>query len=161
MRAVIQRVRQARVEVAGERVSEMGSGLLALVGVAGDDDEADARTLAEKIVGLRIFEDAGGKMNRCLAEEGGTLGVVSQFTVLADCTKGRRPSFGRAAAPAGEPGGKCSRPRCCGRDRSISNDHGGLADEPRAGHRAVGYEEPSVSAHPCCRGACLTRYRGL
>ncbi len=99
MRAVIQRVRQARVEVAGERVSEMGSGLLALVGVAGDDDEADARTLAEKIVGLRIFEDAGGKMNRCLAEEGGTLGVVSQFTVLADCTKGRRPSFGRAAAP--------------------------------------------------------------
>jgi D-tyrosyl-tRNA(Tyr) deacylase len=92
-------VRQARVEVAGERVSEMGSGLLALVGVAGDDDEADARTLAEKIVGLRIFEDAGGKMNRCLAEEGGTLGVVSQFTVLADCTKGRRPSFGRAAAP--------------------------------------------------------------
>jgi len=99
VRAVIQRVRQARVEVAGERVSEMGSGLLALVGVAGDDDEADARTLAEKIVGLRIFEDAGGKMNRCLAEEGGTLGVVSQFTVLADCTKGRRPSFGRAAAP--------------------------------------------------------------
>ncbi|HXZ85275.1 MAG TPA: D-aminoacyl-tRNA deacylase [Myxococcota bacterium] len=99
MRAVAQRVRRARVQVAGELVAEMGHGLLALVGVARGDADADARALAEKLVHLRVFDDATGVMNRALDEVGGTLGVVSQFTLLGDCRKGRRPSYGEAAAP--------------------------------------------------------------
>ncbi|MGB0622051.1 MAG: D-aminoacyl-tRNA deacylase [Myxococcota bacterium] len=99
MRAVVQRVSQASVDVGDERVAEMGAGLLVLVGVAKGDDERAAADLAKKIAGLRIFEDAEGKMNLSLQDTGGTLGLVSQFTLLADARKGRRPSFGEAAPP--------------------------------------------------------------
>ena len=80
-------------------MADMGAGLLVLVGVAKGDDERAAADLAKKIAGLRIFEDAEGKMNLSLQETGGTLGLVSQFTLLADARKGRRPSFGEAAPP--------------------------------------------------------------
>lgn len=96
---MVQRVSQASVDVGGDRVAEMGPGLLALVGVAQGDDERAAAELAKKICGLRIFEDGAGKMNLSLEESGGTLGLVSQFTLLADARKGRRPSFGAAAPP--------------------------------------------------------------
>jgi len=99
MRAVVQRVSSARVEVAEECVAEMGEGLLVLVGVGTRDEFEDAKALAAKLVGLRIFEDQVGKMNRSLLEVGGTLGLVSQFTLWGDVRKGRRPSFGEAAAP--------------------------------------------------------------
>jgi D-tyrosyl-tRNA(Tyr) deacylase len=99
MRACVQRVSQARVTVAGQTAGEIGWGLLVLLGVAADDTEEDARQLAGKIVGLRVFEDDDGKMNRSLAEAGGKLLVVSQFTLLGDCRKGRRPSFVAAASP--------------------------------------------------------------
>ncbi len=99
MRAVAQRVRSARVRVAGEVVAQMAEGLLALVGVARGDSDDDARSLAEKLAHLRVFDDADGVMNRSLAETGGTLGVVSQFTLLGDCRKGRRPSWADAAPP--------------------------------------------------------------
>lgn len=99
MRAVVQRVARARVDVDDECVAEMGPGLLALVGVGLADDEGDAAELARKIVGLRIFEDDTGRMNRSLADTGGALGLVSQFTLQADVRKGRRPSFGEAAPP--------------------------------------------------------------
>jgi D-tyrosyl-tRNA(Tyr) deacylase len=92
-------VREARVSVAGELVAEMGEGLLALVGVARGDGPGDAAALAEKLARLRVFEDAGGRMNRSLLETGGTLGVVSQFTLLGDARRGRRPSFAEAAPP--------------------------------------------------------------
>ena len=80
-------------------MADMGAGLLVLVGVAKGDDERAAADLAKKIAGLRIFEDAEGKMNLSLQDTGGTLGLVSQFTLLADARKGRRPSFGEAAPP--------------------------------------------------------------
>ena len=99
MRAVAQRVRFARVRVDDEVVGEMAAGLLALVGVARGDGEADADALAEKLVNLRVFEDAEGRMNRSLLETGGALGVVSQFTLLGDCRKGRRPGFDAAEQP--------------------------------------------------------------
>ena len=99
MRAVVQRVARARVEVGPECVAEMGEGLLVLVGVGRRDSESDADELARKIAGLRIFEDAEGRMNRSLLETGGTLGLVSQFTLWADARKGRRPSFGEAEEP--------------------------------------------------------------
>jgi D-aminoacyl-tRNA deacylase len=100
VRAVAQRVSQARVRVAGEVVGEMGEGLLAFVGVASVDVEDDARALAEKLVHLRVFADADGQMNRSLLETAGALGIVSQFTLLGDCRKGRRPSWDGAAEPA-------------------------------------------------------------
>jgi len=99
VRAVVQRVREARVTVAGELVVAMGEGLLALVGVARGDGPEDAAALAEKLAHLRVFEDADGRMNRSLLETGGTLGVVSQFTLLGDVRRGRRPSFVEAAPP--------------------------------------------------------------
>lgn len=99
MRAVAQRVSEARVEVDGEIVSEMGEGLLALVGVAVQDGPEDATALARKLCQLRIFEDDEGRMNRSLLETGGTLGIVSQFTLMGDVRKGRRPSWTAAAAP--------------------------------------------------------------
>ena len=99
MRAVAQRVREASVHVDGGPVAQMGPGLLALVGVAEGDEERDAEELARKLVGLRIFPDAEGRMSRSLLETGGTLGLVSQFTLLGDARKGRRPSFSAAAAP--------------------------------------------------------------
>jgi len=97
MRAVVQRVREARVQVGGREIAAMGRGLLALVAVAREDDEADALWLARKLVGLRVFPDAHGRMQHALRDVAGTLGVVSQFTLLADVRKGRRPSFGAAA----------------------------------------------------------------
>lgn len=99
MRAVLQRVRSARVEVAGEVVGEIGTGLLVLLGVAQKDQAAEARALAKKTAELRIFEDDQGKMNRSLQEIGGAVLAVSQFTLLADCRKGRRPGFSAAAPP--------------------------------------------------------------
>ncbi len=99
MKACIQRVARAQVTVGEKLVGQIGPGMLVLLGVAADDTPEDARLLAAKTVGLRIFEDAAGKMNRSLAEAGGAMLVVSQFTLLADCRKGRRPSFTRAAPP--------------------------------------------------------------
>ncbi|GAM09855.1 D-tyrosyl-tRNA(Tyr) deacylase [Geobacter sp. OR-1] len=99
MKAVIQRVTEARVEVDGAVTGAIGSGILVLLGVAQGDTERDADLLVKKITELRIFEDEAGKMNRALAEVGGVLLVVSQFTLLGDCTKGRRPSFIAAAPP--------------------------------------------------------------
>lgn len=99
MRAVLQRVTRASVRVSGETVGEIGAGLLVLLGVARDDAAADARYLVEKIVGLRIFDDAEGRMNLSLAETGGGLLVVSQFTLYGDVRRGRRPSWIEAAPP--------------------------------------------------------------
>jgi D-tyrosyl-tRNA(Tyr) deacylase len=99
VRAVAQRVRSARVTVAGEEVCAMGEGLLALVGVARDDAEPQADELARRLVHLRVFPDDAQRMNRSLLETGGALGLVSQFTLYGDTRQGRRPSFG-AAAPA-------------------------------------------------------------
>ena len=99
MKACIQRVSRARVEVAGETVARIEHGLLVLLGVEHGDDEPDARSFARKIVGLRIFEDDHHKMNRSLADVDGRMLVVSQFTLLGDCRKGRRPSFTDAAPP--------------------------------------------------------------
>jgi D-tyrosyl-tRNA(Tyr) deacylase len=99
MRAVIQRVKSSSVTVGDETVGKIDSGLLVLLGVAKPDQSADADFLAEKIVNLRIFEDEQGKMNRSLIDIGGEMLVVSQFTLLGDCRKGRRPSFIDAAGP--------------------------------------------------------------
>ena len=99
MRACIQRVTEARVTVADEVVGQIGRGLLVLLGVGQGDGPEQAQWLAEKIVGLRIFEDDQGKMNRSLDEVGGAMLVVSQFTIYGDCRKGRRPSFIDAAPP--------------------------------------------------------------
>lgn len=99
MRAVIQRVRYGRVTVAGQRVGEIGHGLLVLIGVGQGDGESDAQYLADKTVNLRVFEDTEGKMNRSVREVGGEVLVVSQFTLYGDCRKGRRPSFSAAAPP--------------------------------------------------------------
>jgi D-tyrosyl-tRNA(Tyr) deacylase len=100
MRAVLQRVSRASVEVEGEVVGKIGLGWLVLLGVAAGDTEDDAEKLADKTVALRAFPDELGKMNRSVAEAGGGVLVVSQFTLLADCRAGRRPSFTDAAAPA-------------------------------------------------------------
>ena len=99
MRAVIQRVTRASVTVDGETVGSVGPGLVVLLGVAQGDTSEQANRLAAKIAELRIFADAGGRFNRSLIESGGEALVVSQFTLLADVRKGRRPSFTRAAAP--------------------------------------------------------------
>ncbi len=104
MRCVIQRVTEASVEVAGERVSEIGNGFLVLLGAEDGDTEADAKYCADKIAGLRVFEDENDKMNLSLADVGGSVLLVSQFTLLADARHGRRPDFIRAARPeAAEP----------------------------------------------------------
>lgn len=100
MRAVLQRVERASVTVAGQVVGRIDRGWLALVGVARGDGEADADWLAEKIQNLRAFPDTTGKMNLSVGEAGGGVLVVSQFTLLADCRKGRRPGFDAAAEPA-------------------------------------------------------------
>jgi D-tyrosyl-tRNA(Tyr) deacylase len=99
MRAVVQRVSRAQVAVANEIVSEIGRGLLVLLGVAHGDGEADADYLADKIAGLRIFEDENGKMNLDTATVGGGILVVSQFTLYGDVRRGKRPSFDAAAPP--------------------------------------------------------------
>ena len=99
MKAVIQRVAEARVEVDGRTVGAIGQGVLVLLGVEKGDTTEDADWLAEKIVSLRIFEDEAGKMNLSLPDMGGALLAVSQFTLAGNCAKGRRPSFDSAAPP--------------------------------------------------------------
>jgi len=99
MRAVVQRVSRASVLVEGDVVGEIERGYLVLLGVEESDTEDDVVFLGQKIVGLRVFEDADGKMNRSLGDVGGKMLVVSQFTLLGDCRKGRRPSFVAAARP--------------------------------------------------------------
>jgi D-tyrosyl-tRNA(Tyr) deacylase len=100
MRAVIQRVRQARVEVEGKVIGQTGGGLLVYLSVGRGDTESDAQFLAEKLVNLRIFADEAGKMNRSVLDTGGSILLVSNFTLHGDCRKGRRPSFDAAAEPA-------------------------------------------------------------
>ena len=99
MRAVLQRVTRACVRVEGETVGEIGRGLVVLLGVARDDGEADAVYLVEKVLNLRVFEDAEGRMNLSLSEAGGALLAVSQFTLYGDARRGRRPSWFDAAPP--------------------------------------------------------------
>ena len=99
MKAVVQRVSTASVTIDAETVSRIENGIVVLLGVSEKDTEKDAGWLAEKIINLRIFEDDSGKLNISLKETGGQLMVVSQFTLLGDCRKGRRPSFIKAAAP--------------------------------------------------------------
>jgi len=99
MRAVLQRVSSARVVISGEEFSRIGFGILVLLGVEKEDTSEDAAMLARRIVELRIFEDEAGKMNRSIVEVGGQILAVSQFTLLGDCRKGRRPSFDPAAPP--------------------------------------------------------------
>ena len=99
MRAVVQRVSHSSVEVEGLKIAEIGQGLLVLLAVGKEDDSADCRYLAEKIVHLRVFEDDQDKMNRSLKDVGGQMLLVSQFTLFGDTKKGRRPGFSDAAPP--------------------------------------------------------------
>ncbi len=99
MRAVLQRVRSASVSIGGETVGKIGKGFLVLLGISPEDTEREGDFLLDKLLGLRVFEDGDGKMNRSLLDCGGALLVVSQFTLYADCRKGRRPSFTGAARP--------------------------------------------------------------
>jgi D-tyrosyl-tRNA(Tyr) deacylase len=99
MRAVVQRVSRAQVVIAGEVSGQIGLGLLILLGVGRDDTEADANYLAEKIAGLRVFEDDSGKMNRSVQDVGGSVLAVSQFTLYGDVRRGKRPSFDAASPP--------------------------------------------------------------
>ena len=99
MKAILQRVKFAKVEVDGEVVGEIGKGFLVLLGVAREDDQREAEVLADKIAGLRVFTDENDKMNLSLADIGGEVLVISNFTLCADCSHGRRPSFIAAARP--------------------------------------------------------------
>ena len=99
MKAWIQRVSEASVDIGGERVAEIGQGYLVLLGITHDDTERKARDLANRICGLRIFEDENGKINRSIEDVGGSVIVVSQFTLYADTAHGRRPGFSNAAKP--------------------------------------------------------------
>lgn len=99
MRACVQRVSEARVVVGDALCGQIGRGFVVLLGVAVGDTADDARQMADKLVGLRVFDDADGKMNLSLSDVGGAMLVVSQFTLLGDCRKGRRPSFVAAASP--------------------------------------------------------------
>jgi D-aminoacyl-tRNA deacylase len=99
MRIVLQRVSEARVRVDSEVVGEIGAGLMVLLGVGREDSDVDVSYLADKVAGLRIFEDEDGKLNRSVAEIAGGVLVVSQFTLYGDCRKGRRPGFSAAAPP--------------------------------------------------------------
>jgi D-tyrosyl-tRNA(Tyr) deacylase len=99
MRAVVQRVTNAKVEVEGATVGSIARGLCVLVGVGKDDAESDAESLADKVVGLRIFEDSDGKMNQSVLEVGGSVLAISQFTLYGDARKGKRPSFTDAMEP--------------------------------------------------------------
>ena len=99
MRAVVQRVSSASVDSEGVRTGAIGAGFCVLLGVTHTDTEADAKWLAEKIAGLRVFEDGEGKLNRSLLDVGGEMLVVSQFTLYGDCRRGKRPSFSEAARP--------------------------------------------------------------
>jgi D-aminoacyl-tRNA deacylase len=99
MKVVIQRVTEAQVSVGGSTVGSIGTGLLVFLGISRTDTAHDADYLLDKLIGLRIFSDDAGKMNRSVCECGGSLLIVSQFTLYGDCRKGRRPSFDQAAPP--------------------------------------------------------------
>lgn len=99
MKAWVQRVTEASVEIGGEKVAEIGTGYLVLLGVTHDDDTAKADRLASRLAALRIFEDESGKINRSIADVGGSIIIVSQFTLYADTSHGRRPGFSGAARP--------------------------------------------------------------
>lgn len=99
MRVVIQRVKQAKIEVDGQITGEIGKGLLVYLGVGTGDSERDVEFIADKVINLRIFQDADGKMNLSVADVGGAILLVSQFTLYGDCRKGRRPNFDAAAEP--------------------------------------------------------------
>src|SRR5579872_3772140 len=99
MRVVLQRVSQAGVDAGGGTLGTIGTGLVALIGIAKEDTQQHADRMLEKILYLRIFPDGDGKMNRNIQEAGGSLLLISQFTLYGDCRRGRRPSFDRAAAP--------------------------------------------------------------
>lgn len=99
MKAVLQRVKKTSVSISGQKISRIGGGLLVLLGIEKDDTEREADYLSSKILKLRIFEDKDGKMNQSVCEIKGEIMIVSQFTLLADCRKGNRPSFDRAAHP--------------------------------------------------------------
>lgn len=101
MRAVIQRVIKADVKIDGKINGEIGSGLMVLLGVGNSDTEEDMKYIADKIIGLRIFSDENDKMNLSLADVGGSMLVISQFTLYGDCSQGRRPYFGDAMEPVG------------------------------------------------------------
>jgi D-tyrosyl-tRNA(Tyr) deacylase len=131
MKIVLQRVKNASVSVDGERISQIGIGLLLLVGVAKGDGEAEAGWLAEKVAGLRIFADDEGKMNLGVLEAGGEILAVSQFTLLADTRKGKRPSFVNAAPPGeAEPlfGYFCKRLRAAGIQSVKTGSFGAMMD---------------------------------
>ena len=100
MKFVIQRVTESRVKVAGEVIGEIGKGYMVLIGVADEDTEAIADKMVRKLIGLRIFEDSEGKTNLSLEQVGGSLLLISQFTLYANCKKGNRPSFTQAGSPA-------------------------------------------------------------
>jgi D-tyrosyl-tRNA(Tyr) deacylase len=100
MRAVLQRVDHASVSIGGVSIAQIGKGILALIGISREDSREDLEWMAKKIVELRIFDDAEGKLNLSLQDIGGQLLVVSQFTLYGDCRKGRRPSYSDAAPPA-------------------------------------------------------------
>jgi D-tyrosyl-tRNA(Tyr) deacylase len=99
VRLVIQRVKESKVTVSGSTTGAIRSGLLVLIGISREDTRAEADYMLDKLLGLRIFPDESGKMNRNIVEAGGALLLVSQFTLYGDCRKGRRPSFDRAAPP--------------------------------------------------------------
>jgi len=131
LRIVLQRVKEASVTVAGEKISGIGPGLLLLVGVAHGDGESEAAWLAEKVAGLRIMADAEGKMNRSVRDVGGEVLAVSQFTLLADTRKGKRPSFVGAAPPEEATrlfDNFCERLRAAGVDQVKTGRFGAMMD---------------------------------
>jgi D-aminoacyl-tRNA deacylase len=131
LRIVLQRVKEASVTVAGEKISGIGPGLLLLVGVAHGDGESEAAWLAEKAAGLRIMADAEGKMNRSVKDVGGEVLAVSQFTLLADTRKGKRPSFVGAAPPEEATrlfDNFCERLRAAGVDQVKTGRFGAMMD---------------------------------
>ena len=147
MRAVVQRVSRASVKVGDELTGEIGKGLLVLLGVGQDDSQADADYLAEKIAGLRIFEDEAGKMNLSVMDAGGAVLAVSQFTLFGDVRRGEAALVRcGGASGAGQRALRLfraagSRPGIALRNRTFPGNDGGRADKCRSGHDSAGFEE--------------------